>query len=122
MPAECYNLTALMAVLLSLSDHRCECSALHCFENSLVLNGSPKWSREMCHMRHVLITMECQMRFLYLCGHKMLRVARGIHFIFLKLFTPPSLSHPFIHPILPSSGLSLVIMHSESSANRLVKS
>lgn len=35
--------------------------------------------------------------------------------------TPTTTALPFIHPILPSSGLSLAIMRGESSANRLVK-
>lgn len=35
MPAECYSVTALMAVPRRPSDHRCACAALHCFEHPL---------------------------------------------------------------------------------------
>lgn len=66
MPAECYSLTAFMAMLHSLSDHRCEWAALGRFENPPVLYESPKWSRETCHVRNVLITQECQVK-LCLC-------------------------------------------------------
>lgn len=42
MPAECYSLTAFMATLHSLSDHRCAWVALGCFESpSSPIQGSP---------------------------------------------------------------------------------
>lgn len=98
------------------SDHRCESDCPRLLRGPLrSCVRVPGGSRETCRVRDVLITQECQVKLCLCVAVQWCKLLKEVPLL------PTPLLCLFIRPFLPSSGLSLVIIRGDSSANRLVK-